>query len=105
MLKLAFLVAVIALFAVASASELSAQENPLACSVCQLVIQFVEAQAASNATIDKINAVVNKVCSALRVQDWCAKNLLPLIPGIIAVRHLLMTFLFSIQLPASLGLS
>jgi len=82
MFKVAFLVAaVFALIVVASASQ--QDKNPLGCSVCQLVLQFVEAQATSNASITKINALVTKVCSALRVQDWCDKNVLPLIPDLL----------------------
>jgi len=84
-LKITFIaIAIFALFAVSTASQLEAQENPLACSVCQLVIQFVESQATSNATVDKINGLLTKVCNALRVTDWCNKNLLPLIPQILA---------------------
>jgi len=75
--------AVLALFAGARAVKQERQENPLACSVCQLVIGFVEAQVTNNATVSKIIGVVNKVCTSLHVQDWCNKNVIPLIPEIL----------------------
>jgi hypothetical protein len=82
MLKIAvFCLAVFALLATASAEK--QQGNPLACSACQLVIQFVEAQITNNVTGSKIDAALLKVCNTLRIADWCTTNLLPLVPQII----------------------
>jgi len=83
MSKIGFFVVLIALCSLVPKIAAKELDNPIACSICQLVINFVEAQASDNATIDKIDGILTKVCTKLHVADWCNANLLPLIPQII----------------------
>jgi len=77
------LLVVVALFAFSAIVSAEKQDNPLACSVCQLVMQFVEGQVTSNVTETKIDAILNKVCSTLHVTAFCQSTILPLVPQIL----------------------
>jgi hypothetical protein len=82
MFKLAAICLALCALIAASAAE-KQQGNPLTCSACQLVIQFVEAQITNNVTGTRIDAALTRICNSLRLADWCAQNLLPLVPQII----------------------
>jgi len=59
--------------------------NPLACGLCQGVVNLVEQQIQSNASTDQIDSAILKVCGKIKVSSWCQANILPQIPEILAM--------------------
>jgi len=79
-----FLLGLGLLIASATALQLEQQDkNPLACATCQMVVQFVEQRITNNETVAKLQALVVRVCTSLRIIDWCNKHLIPNIPDLL----------------------